>query len=224
VVCEERLTSSAACGSSCFPHQTSQRRQVEPGVGQEDERLAPWGTVDGHTFESPPFEGSVASFDGIAGAVVDTLPGRSAHRDVPHETSRAVLEALADVDDLAMRVVFMVGVKALVRGIGDAFHRDDGCTSIEAGLAAEPLVTLAVGVEAVGGEGIAMRTHRAAFIVVAAHDPSRFVLVGLVSAQVDDATGVKVVVHHTQNDAVAEASIPSDGIHVEVRVEGGELE
>jgi len=85
-------------------------------------------------------------------------------------------------------------------------------------------VTLAVEVEAVGGEGIAVWADRAAPVVLAADGPERFVAVRLVRMQGDDPPGIQITVHDAQHDVVAEGSIPGHGIDVEVGLEGEELE
>jgi hypothetical protein len=122
--------------------------------------------------------------------VVETFPGRSANRNVAYETNRLVLEALADVNDLAVRSVVRFDVRALGRRISDTFHSNDRRASIETGLSAEPLVALTFGVKAIGGEGKAIGANRTAFVVVAAHRPQGFGFVGLVSTEIDGAPGV----------------------------------
>ena len=55
-------------------------------------------------------------------------------------------------------------------------------------------------------------------------EPFSFILVGLVSTQVDDPAGVKVVVDDAQKDSLAETCVTGDGVAAKVGVEGGELE
>ena len=150
--CYTRRARSGTCGGGCFSDQASQGSQVEPDIGLKGERLAPEVTVDGQSFEVPAFEGGVATLGGVAGAVVDTFPGRGAHGDVSHQADGAIFEALAHVDELAVRTG---GVGALVRGVGSLFDKGDRGGTVAAGVEAGPFVTLAVEVEAVGFEGIA---------------------------------------------------------------------
>ena len=170
---------SDPCGGGSFSHQAGQGGQVEPDVGLEGEGFAPEITVDGQSLEAPPFEGGVATLGGVASAVVDAFPGWSAHGDVPYQADGAILEALLQVDELAVRTG---EVGALVRRAGSSFDGSDGGSAVAAGVEAGPLVTLAVEVEAVGFEGVAEGTDGAALVVVATQGPEGSVLVGLMDA------------------------------------------
>jgi hypothetical protein len=70
-------------------------------------------------------------------------------------------------------------------------------------------VTLAVEVEAVGFEGIAEGTDGTALVVVATQRPEGLVLVGRVSAQVDDPSGVEFGVDSVEENLVAVAGFSS---------------
>jgi len=201
--------------------QASQGGQVEPGVGLKGERLVPEVAVDGQSFEIPAFEGGVASFGSVAGAVVEAFPGWGVHGDVSHQADGVILEALSHVDELT---VGMVEVGALIRRIGSPFDGSNGSGLTAAGVEAGPFVALAVEVEAVGLEGIAEGADGTALVVVAAQRPEGFVLVGLVSAQVDDPSGVEFGVDSVEEDVVAQGRISGDGIYFQVGIEDGELE
>ncbi len=104
------------------------------------------------------FESSVATLDGVASAMVEAFPGGGTDRDVANQADGTILETLADVDDVAEWVMLGFGVGALIGRIGDVFGKNDRRATIEAGLRTDPLVALAFGVEAIGGEGIAIGT------------------------------------------------------------------
>jgi hypothetical protein len=155
--------------------------------------------------------------------VIDTLPRGRAHRDVTHQTHRSVFETLADVDDLAIGVRVWGGMGALRRRIGDVLDEDEGLLAVETYLTAEPFVSAALSVEAVGGEGVAVRADGAPLVVVATHGPLRLVVVGGMGAKVDDAAGVEMVVDHAEEHLVTEASVTGDGFDAQRRIEGREL-
>jgi hypothetical protein len=155
--------------------------------------------------------------------VIDTLPGGCAHRDVTHEAHRPVVETLADVDDLAVGVGIGVGERAFEGRIRGVHDEDERVFVVETPLTAEPLVSSALRVEAVGGEGVAVRADGSALVVVAAQRPLRFVVIGGMGPEIGDTAGVQVVVDHVEECLVAEASVTGDGEDVERRVEGREL-
>jgi len=171
----------------------------------------------------PTLKVGIAPFDGIASAVVETFPGRSANRNVTNEANGFVLEALADVDDVAVWSKVRFDVGALVRRIGDTFNRNDRRITIEASLSAEPLVAVAFGVKAIGSEGKAIGANRTTFVVVAAHRPQGFVFVRLVSAKIDSSAGVQARVDSMKKNIVAETSITGNGIDTQGRIETREL-
>lgn len=59
-----------------------------------------------------------------------------------------------------------------------------------------------------------------ALVIEAAHRPLRFVVVGGMRTEVDDAASVQVVVDHVQEHFVAEASVTGDSVDDERRIEG----
>lgn len=83
-VLESESVSSSAGGGGGFSHQAGQCGQIEPDVSLEDEGPALGVAADGQTLETPAFEGGVAALDGVAGAVVETFPGRGAHGNITH--------------------------------------------------------------------------------------------------------------------------------------------
>lgn len=103
--------------------------------------------------------------------MVDTLPGGCAHRDVAREAYRTVLETLADVDDLAVGLRVGMGVWALQWRVGDILDDDKRVLAVETGLPTELFVALALRVEAIGGEGVAIGADGTPFVVVASHGP-----------------------------------------------------
>jgi hypothetical protein len=218
-----RLASEAAGGGGGFAHQAGEGGQVKPDVSQEDEGLAPRRAIDRQALEMPTLKVGVAALDSVASAVVEAFPGRSADRDVAYQTDGTIIEALADVDDLAVRSVVRLNVRALIRRIGDIFHSKDGRAAIEAGLSAEPLVALAFGVEAIGGEGKPIGANGTTFVIVAAHGPLGFVIVRLVSAEIDGAPGMQARVDGMEKESVTETSVTSHSIDTEGRIEAWEL-
>jgi hypothetical protein len=104
-----------------------------------------------------------------------------------------------------------------------AVYPDDRLDAVQAGLATEPLVALALGIVAVGGEGEAKGTDWATFVVIATSRPEGFVPVCLVSTQVDDSFGPEMI-DGAQNHVVAKACVADKGIKVQVWVELAKLE
>ena len=155
--------------------------------------------------------------------MVDPFPGGRADGDVTDEADGVIgLEAFLDVDDLTEGMV-REEVGALVREIGESFDADERVGAVGAGLSTEPLVTLAVEVEAIGGEGVAEAANGAALVVVAAEGPEGLVAVGGMGAQVDDPAGVEMGVDDVEDDIVAAGGIAHDVGDVEAGVEGNEL-
>jgi len=71
--------------------------------GEEDEGLAAERAIDGKTLEVPALEGGVAALGGVAGAMIEPLPGRGAKGDVVDEATRAVVfEGESHVEDAAI--------------------------------------------------------------------------------------------------------------------------
>jgi hypothetical protein len=95
--------------------------------------------------------------------------------------------------------------------------------TVKTGLSTEPLVALALGIVAVGGEGVAKGAERTASVVAAASGPKGFIPVRLMGAQVDDAFSPKAI-DSVQDHVVGKASIGDKGIKVQVGVELLKLE
>jgi hypothetical protein len=216
-------TLDVARGGRRLPHKPSESGQVEPNVGQEDGSSATGSAVDGHALEVPFLEGSITSFRGIASAVINTVPGRGAHGNVSHQAHGTVLETLTDVDDLTIGLRIESGVWTFRRRIRGILDEDEWVFAVETSLTTEPFVSLTLSVEAVGGERVAVRADRTPLVIEAAHRPFRFVVIGGVGTEVDDAAGVQVVVDHVQEHFVAEASVTSDSGDGERRIEDREL-
>ncbi len=170
-----------------------------------------------------PWPDRTRALDGIASAVVETFPGGSANRNITNEANGFVLEALADVDDVAVWSKVRFDVGALVRRIGDTFSSNDRRITIETGLSAEPLVALAFEVKAIGSEGKAIGANRTTSVIIAAHRPQGFVFVRLVSAEIDGSPGVQARVDSMKKNIVAETSITGNGIDTQGRIETREL-
>jgi len=176
--------SRSAGGGSGLPNQAGQGGEGGPGIGEISQGFGSRLAEYGQAFQVPAFEGGIAAFRGIACAVVEAFPGRSADGEVTHQADGAVGEALTDVDNASMRVVGGL-IGALDRWVGDAVEGDLGGCAMQAGVLADPLVAMAGGIEAIGGEGIAKGAHRAALVIVAAERPQAFVLIGDMGTQVD---------------------------------------
>ncbi len=171
----------------------------------------------------PTFKVGIAALDSVASAVVEAFPGRSADRNVTYETNGFILKSLTDVDDLAVRSVVRLNVRALDRRISDTRDSKDGRATIDTGLGAEPLVALAFGVEAIGGEGKSIGANGTAFVVETARVPFGFVFVALVSAEIDGASGAQASVDGMKKDIVTETSVTGHNIDTERRIEEREL-
>ena len=122
-------------------------------------------------------------------------------------------EAFGHVDDESMRAV-RGGMGALDRGVVSIGEGDKGLFASTAGLLADPLMASTGSVEAIGAEGIAEGADGAAVIIIAAQDPEVLVPIGGMSAEVDQAAGMKVMIDGVQDDVIAKASIPGHGIHM----------
>ena len=214
-----------ACRGGGFPHQASQSSQVVPDVGLEDKGLVSGLTVAGQPFETPGLEGGVASFDGVASAVVESFPGGRAHREVTYQAEGVIgREAFGDVDDAAVGGVVGTAIGTLLGWIADVFEGSHRLGFVAASLETRPLMAVALGIMAVGSVGVAVGADRAAFVIVAPQRPEVLVLIGFVSAQVNYSTGTKVVIDGVEEDFVAEGGVARHGIHSQVRVESVELE
>ena len=100
-----------ACGSghqvglSGFANQAGQGGEGLQDIRQEDQGFAAEQAKDGHAFEAPIFKGGIAAFDGIAGAVIEGLPGGAAEGEVADEADGSIGKAFADVENAAKGVV-----------------------------------------------------------------------------------------------------------------------
>jgi hypothetical protein len=202
--------SASAGGAGRLPHQAGQGGQVEPDISLKEDGLAPRLTVDRQALEAPALKGSVATFNRIAGAMVETLPGGYADRDVAYQADRVVSEPLPEVEDASAGAVGSLKGTRVGR-VGHSVQADEGRSPVEASLGTEPFVALTVGIEAIGGEGIAEGTNGATFVVVAPDGPQAFVPVGVVGAQVDDPFGAKLV-DSAQDEVVAKAGVTGGGL------------
>jgi len=163
------------------------------------------------------FKNGVATFDGVAGAVVEPFPSGCPDRNITDEAAGAVREALGDIDDFAVRPVRGLE-RAFGRRIRDRLERDERLGVLEASLIAAPLTALTLRVKAVGGERIAEGTEGAPFVIIAAQGPADFVAVDLMAAQINHPFGAQLVDGREKN-IVTQASIAGHSVEIEVRVE-----
>jgi hypothetical protein len=154
--------------------------------------------------------------------MIQGFPRRGADGYIPHQTQGAILEAFADVEDLAVRQarVLVGALRGWVACVPQADYRFDAPL---ASLTTEPLVALTLGIEPVGGESIAKGTQGASAIIVAAKWPPALVLVGLVGAEVDHPSGLQFV-DGVQEDVEAKAGIAHDSVEVQVGIEELQLQ
>ena len=155
--------------------------------------------------------------------MVKAFPGGGAERNIAHETDRAVGKAFTDIDDAPVRMV-RVEVGTLDGRVVSIFQTNEGRSAIEADVIAEPFVSLAVEVEAVGSEGVTEGADGTTFGVISADRPEWLVLVSFVSAEVNDAPGVENVVDGAKHDVVAEGGIADHVGDVKAGIEERELE
>jgi hypothetical protein len=126
-------------------------------------------------------EGRVAPLDGIASAVVESLPSGSANRNIAHQTDRAINgEAFGDIDDVAVRaIIFEIGT--LIRRARDIWQGNDRFSAVATSATTDPLVAAAVEVEAVGSEAIAEDANRSSSVIVATIKPLGSVTIAVVT-------------------------------------------
>ena len=74
---------------SGFTHQASQSGEGIQDIRQEIKALQRQQAKDRQTFEAPSFEGSVATFDGVPGAVIEGLPGGAGEGEVTSQADGA---------------------------------------------------------------------------------------------------------------------------------------
>ena len=70
-----------------------------------------------------------------------------------HEADGAVSEAFADIENATVRMVW-AKIRALIRRVVGVLQVNGGRSALAAGAITEPLVPLAIEVEAVGSEGV----------------------------------------------------------------------
>ena len=121
--------------------------------------------------------------------MIEGLPGGAAEGEVADQADGSIGKALADVDHPAMRVLVCL-VGAFGWGIGDLCELDAGSLALQTGFVTAPLVALALAVEAIGIQGIAILANRASIVIVAAGGPLVLVLIGRMAAAVNDAPGM----------------------------------
>lgn len=73
-------------------------------------------------------------------------------------------------------------------------------------------------IKAVGGERIAERAGRPAFVIIAAHSPADFIAVSLMVAQINHSFGVQLVDGGEKN-IVTQTGIASHSVEIKARVE-----
>ena len=82
---------SDAGGGCCLAEESNQSGEVGPDIGEENEGLGAWLTIDGKAFKVPALASGVAALGGVAGAVVEPLPGWRTDCDVADETTGSVV-------------------------------------------------------------------------------------------------------------------------------------
>ncbi len=175
-------------GEGGLAHETGERGQGRPSISQVDKGFAPQPAIHRQALEVPVLEGSIAGCRSVAGSMVDPFPGAGACGQVAHQTEGAIGETFPQVEDFAIGMSRRL-VGTLVRRLEDSSQGDPGLDAVETSVTTGPLVSLAVGIEAVGGEGITEGTNGTAPVVIAAHWPLGLVLVGGVGPEVDHAFG-----------------------------------
>ena len=88
-----------------FSDQASHSGEVVEHIGQEDQGGHAGEAKDRQALEAPGFEGGIATFNGIAGAVIEFFPGRRTNRKIPNQTDGSIRKALPQVDDATMGMV-----------------------------------------------------------------------------------------------------------------------
>ena len=96
---------------------------------------------------------------------------------------------------------------------------DTGSFSSTTGMLADPFVALSGWIEAIGGEGVAVGADGAAHVVIAANRPEGLVLIGGMSAEVDESPSMEVMEDGMQEGVIAEGGISGHSVDVE----GGEM-
>jgi hypothetical protein len=138
-----------------FAYQARQGGQGIPGISEEEKGFATRKTIDGEAFEPPSFDGSIAALDGVAGTMIESLPGRRADGEVADQADGIIAEALANVEDAPVGVIFRL-VGTIGRGIGDVGQAYARLNGLQTSLRTDPLEALSFSIEAVGRESIAV--------------------------------------------------------------------
>ena len=212
-----RTSSGGQVSLSGFPHQAGQGSQGVKDIGEEDCSFGPQQPKDGKAFEAPGLEGCIAAFHGIAGAVIEGLPGRRTHGDIADQAQRAVGEGFGNIDHPSMPV--LLGLIGTFGGrVADLRQGNTGRKTFEAGFVAGPFLAGTLAVIAEGGEGVAERAKRTAAVVVTAGHPLLVVPVGGVGPAVDHPAGCQGGIHGMQEEIEAVGRISGNGIDMQVRV------
>ena len=99
-----RVGSRHASSGGRFTHETREGREIEPDVSLKEERLAARRTEDGQALEAPVLKRGIACLDGIAGAMIEVLPGGRADREIAHQAEGTIRKAFGDVALLQRRI------------------------------------------------------------------------------------------------------------------------
>jgi hypothetical protein len=177
-----------------LPEEASQGREGVEDISQEDQGFGAEQAEDRQAFETPGFEGGIATFDGIAGAVIEGFPGGTAEGNVANQAGGTIGEALTDVNNPSMdMLVGLIG--AIWRGIGDLIELNMGLPALETGFVTAPFMALAIPVKAIGSQAVAIVADGSALIVIPAGDPLLLILIGGMAAAVNDPAGLKASIH-----------------------------
>jgi hypothetical protein len=154
--------------------------------------------------------------------MVEAFPGEGEEEDVAHKAHRAVGEAFTEIDD-ATAGMLQAEIGALDgRGV-NVLQTNNRRSTIEAGTIAEPFMSLAIKVEAIGSKDVTEGADRTTFGVISADGPEGSVLVSFVGAEVDDTPGVEHIVDGAKYDVVTEGGIADHVRDVKSGIEMGEL-
>ncbi len=99
------IVRSGGCSEGGFTHESSQRVEVAPDIGQHDQGLVAREPKEGETFQAPGLESGVASFRGIARTVVERFPHGAADPDITNQADGTIGKALAHIEQEAAGAV-----------------------------------------------------------------------------------------------------------------------
>jgi hypothetical protein len=108
--------------------------------------------------------------------------------------------------------------------IRNIWQLDAGLDLLEAGLSANPLVASLIIVEAVGSKRIAEGAYRPPLIIVTSGRPEQGISVRLMCTQVNNTTGLEVVVDGVEKELETKTCISGHSLHLQVGVESVQLE